>query len=126
MKEEYLNIGKIDTYKYQKLSNKKITTNEVIITNKQIEHINSQRMGIYEKYKNLLKEVVEELDYIIEDDKHKETGLVIKKYNKNVVVVLRLNTSTGKRKNSIITIWEIKEKRLERYLLTHKIIYKKE
>ena len=65
-------------------------------------------------------------DYIIEDPKHKETGLVIKKHDKDVVVVLKLNTSEEDKKNSIITIWEIKEKRLQRYLLTHKTIYKKE
>lgn len=53
-------------------------------------------------------------------------GLIIKKYNKNVIVVLKLNTNNNKFKNSIITVWEIKDKRLERYLMTHKIIYKKE
>lgn len=61
-----------------------------------------------------------------EDTKHKETGLVIKKYDKNAVVVLKLNTSDGVKKNSIITMWGIKDKRLQRYLLTHETIYKKE
>lgn len=65
-------------------------------------------------------------DYIVEDTKHNDTGLVIKKYDKNIVLVLRLNTSSDDKKNSIITIWEIKDRRLERYLLTHKIIYKNE
>lgn len=126
MENEYINIGKIDINKYAKLCEKEITTNEVIITNKQIEHINEERKGTYEKYKNKLKQIITNPDYIIEDTKHKETGLVIKKYSKNVILVLKLNTSNNEKKNSIITIWEIKEKRLERYLLTHKIIYKKE
>lgn len=93
MEKEYINIGKIDIRKYARLFNKSIITNEVIITYKQIEHINEERIGIFEKYKNKLKEVIENPDYIIEDTKHKETGLVIKKYNKNVVVVLKLNTA---------------------------------
>lgn len=38
--EEYVNIGKIDTSKYTKLCTNKIITDEVIITYKQIEHIN--------------------------------------------------------------------------------------
>lgn len=126
MEFEYINIGKIDINKYSKLCEKKITTDEVIITNKQIEHINEERKGTYKKYENRLKEIITNPDYIIEDTKHEETGLVIKKYSKNIIVVLKLNTSNDERKNSIITIWEIKEKRLERYLLTHKIIYKKE
>lgn len=100
---------------------KEITTNEVIITNKQIAHINEERKGTYEKYQNKLKHIITNPDYIIEDTKHNETALVIKKYSKNVILVLKLNTSYNEKKNSIITIWEIKEKRLERYLLTHKI-----
>ena len=104
MEEEYINIGKINIDKYQNLCDKPIITDEVIITYKQIEHINEERAGIYEKYKNILREIVENPDYIIKDTKHEETGLVIKKYDKNVVVVLRLNTSNDEKKNSIITI----------------------
>lgn len=126
MQEEYVKIGTIDINKYAQLCNKEIFTDEVIITYKQIEHINEQRMGIYDKYKDKLEEIIKKPDYIVVDTKHKETGLVIKRYDKNVVLVLRLNTSIDCRKNSIITIWEIKEKRLERYLFTHKTIYKKE
>lgn len=126
MEEEYVNIGKLDINKYQNLCNKPIITDEVIITYKQIEHINEERQGIYDKYKNELLEIIKNPDYIIEDPKHNETGLVVKKYDKDVVVVLRLNTSEEDMKNSIITIWEIKEKRLNRYLFTHKTIYKKE
>lgn len=126
MEEEYINIGKIDINKYKNLCDKDIVTDEVIITYKQIEHINEERIGVYEKYKDDLEEIITNPDYIIKDTKHEETGLVIKRYDKNAVLVLRLNTSTDEKKNSIITIWEIKDKRLERYLLTHKTIYKKE
>ena len=124
--EEYINICKLDKQIYKNISNKEIKNEEVIITYKQIEHINDERFGIYDKYKDKLKEVIKEPDYIIEDTKHEETGLVIKKYDKDIVIVLKMNTSEDDKKNSIITIWEIKQKRLERYLLTHKIIYKKE
>lgn len=126
MEEEYINIGKIDINKYKDLCDKRIATDEVIITLKQIEHINEERFGTYDKYKDKLEDIIKNPDYIIADTKHKETGLIIKKYDKNAVIVLKLNTSTNTRKNSIITIWEIKDKRLERYLMTHKTIYKKE
>ena len=124
--EEYINIGNLNINMYSNLCKNEIITDEVIITLKQIEHINEQRQGIYDKYKDNLFEIISNPDYIIEDTKHKDTGLVIKKYEKDIVVVLKLNTSEEDKKNSIITIWEIKQKRLDRYLLTHKIIYKKE
>lgn len=126
MEEEYINIGKIDISKYKNLCSKDIVTDEVIITYKQIEHIKEEHLGIYEKYKDNLREIISNPDYIIEDTKHSETGLVIKRYDKNIVIVLKLNTSCNDKKNSIITIWEIKNKRLQRYLLTHTTIYKKE
>ncbi len=125
MKKEYINICKLNRDLYKKL-NFNITTNDVIITYKQIEHINEKRNGIYDKYKNNLKDIIINPNYIIEDSKHKDTVLVIKQYDKNVVLVLKLNTNVDAKKNSIITIWEIKNKRLQRYLLTHKTIYKNE
>lgn len=124
--EEYINIGKIDIEKYSDLCENEIITDEVIITFKQIEHIDEERYGIFEKYKDSLEEIVLNPDYIIKDTKHKDTGLVIKRYEKDVVVVLKLNTADKEKKNSIITIWEIKDKRLQRYLVTHKIVYKSE
>ena len=117
MEEEYVEIGKIDIKKYSKLCENQIITNEVIITYKQIEHINEERPGVFDKYKDKLEDVIKTPDYIIEDPKHKETGLVIKKYEKDVVVVLKLNTSEEDKKNSIITIWEIKEKKITKIFI---------
>lgn len=124
--EEYVNIGKIDIEKYKSITDKQIITEEVIITYKQIKHINEKEERNFSKYKSKLKSIIEDPDYIIKDTKHKDTGLVVKKFDSNVIVVLKLETANIAKKNSIITIWEIKDKRLERYLLTHKTIYKKE
>ncbi|MBE5821157.1 MAG: hypothetical protein E7311_01035 [Clostridiales bacterium] len=126
MEKEYITVGKIEKSKYNNLCKKTIKTDEVVITYKQIEHIEQKRVGIFNKYKERLRDIIENPDYIIKDRKHDETGLIIKKIEKNVIVVLKLNTNKRNRKNSIITIWEIKDKRLKRYLLTHKLIYKKE
>lgn len=124
--EEYINIGKIDIEKYSGLCESEIITDEVVITFKQIEHINEERYGVFEKYKDNLGEIVLNPDYIIKDTKHKDTGLVVKQYDKDIIVILKLNTAEKEKKNSIITIWEVKAKRLQRYLVTHKIIYKSE
>ena len=124
--EEYVNIGKIDIEKYKSITDKQIITEEVIITYKQIKHINEKEERNFSKHKSKLKSMIEDPDYIIKDTTHKDTGLVVKKFDSNVIVVLKLETANIAKKNSIITIWEIKDKRLERYLLTHKTIYKKE
>ena len=123
--KEYLHIGTIDILKLSQICDN-ITTNEVIITYKQIEHIETKHKGLYSQYKNKLFEIISDPDYILNDSSKAETGLVVKKYYKNIVLVLRLNTCTDDRKNSIITMWEIKDKRLQSYLKTHKTIYKKE
>ena len=119
-------VGKIDKNKYNSIANN-ITTKDVVLLPKQIEHIEERHKGIYSKYKNEINNILDKPDYIFKDPKHKETALLIKKYDNNVEVVLKLNTNTKNNfKNSIITMWEIKDKRLERYKQTHEIIYKKE
>ncbi len=71
-------------------------------------------------------------DYIIRDDKHENTGLVIKKLQmagqRNIQVVLRICTSQDEQdyKNSIISCWEISERRLINYLRNKDILYKRE
>lgn len=125
MRKEYITIGTINISKLSLLCDN-ITTDEVIITFKQIEHIENQRKGLYDQYKNKLFEIIANPDYILDDPKQAETGLIIKKYEKNIVIVLKINRCNDNRKNPIITMWEIKDKRLESYLKTHKTIYKKE
>lgn len=123
--EEYMNDFEIlvtEKLKNKEIRKPKISNISVKLTNGLLElDISKIDFNIDE-----LKDIIENPDYIIKDTKHTDTGLVIKKYDKDLVIVLKLNTSDNKKKNSIITIWEIKEKRFERYLLTHKIIYKKE
>lgn len=119
-------VGKIDKSKYKSIANN-ITTKDVVLLPKQIEHIEKRHKGIYSKYKNEINNILNSPDYIFKDPKHKNTALLIRKYDNNVEVVLKLNTDTKNNyKNSIITMWEIKDKRLERYKETHRIIYKKE
>ena len=45
--EEYINIGKLDINKYCQLCENELLTDEVIITYKQIEHINEKRLNRY-------------------------------------------------------------------------------
>ena len=119
-------VGKIDKNRYKNIA-ENITTKDVVLLPKQIEHIEEKHKGVYLKYKNEINNILDNPDYIFKDPKHKNTALLVKKYDNNVEVVLKLNTDTKNNfKNSIITMWEIKDKRLERYKQTHEIVYKKE
>jgi hypothetical protein len=117
-------IGKINKELYSKI-NKDISTDELIITDKQIEHINQRHPGVYDKYKNQIIEIVNNPDYIFKDKKE-NTALVVKQLEGNVELVLRLMTDKDTSyKNSIITMWEISDSRLRNYIRNSKIVYSK-
>jgi len=118
-------VGRIDLVKYSGLFSA-IATDEVILTPLQREHIREKREKTYQKYKDHLAEILAYPDYILEDPKHVDTVLVFKRFNHFAEIVLRLSTGSGEKKNSIITMWEIKEPRMQRYLFTHKTLYKRE
>lgn len=122
-------IGKIDIEKY-KCVTEDIRTDEVIITDKQIEHIKIRHPNDYEKFHLFFKEIVENPDYIIEANKP-NTALILKEIKneqEQFKAVLRLATSSDNitYKNSIITFMKINDKEWARLLRNKKILYKSE
>ena len=123
-------VGKIDREIYKCITND-IVTDEVVITDNQIQHILDRHPDAYETAMKEMRTAIESPDYIIADDKHKNTGLVIKKFKvkgDNLQLVLRVCTQEDEAgyKNSVISCWKISEKRLENYLKNKRILYKKE
>lgn len=123
-------IGKIDRGIYSCVT-KDIRTDEVVITDNQIQHIKERHPEAFEKAMRDVKSTIENPDYIIADDKHKNTGLVIrniKREEEHLLLVLRICTSVDEPgyKNSVISSWEISERRLQNYLRNKRILYKKE
>lgn len=121
-------VGKLNKEIYRCIS-EEIRTDEVIITEERIQHVNERHPGEHEKIKEYLKDAIENPDYIIED-KHPDTGLIIKKIKAGdtyIQLVLRVCTSKDEIefKNSIISLWEISENRLKNYLRNKSILYKK-
>ncbi|MBQ3145364.1 MAG: hypothetical protein IJB90_02135 [Clostridia bacterium] len=118
-------IGKIDKRKF-KLITKDITTEIVILTDKQIEHIRFRHPNDYERYFKYIKEIVEMPDYILNDVKP-NTGILLKRISNDKIfqLVLRLHTSEDKRKykNSIITFLRINEKKYNQYMRNKKIVW---
>ena len=122
-------VGKINRDIYKCIT-EDIVTDEVIITENQMEHILDRHPDAYEEVINYLSDIISDPDFIIED-KHDNTGLVIKKIKMEkeyAQMVLRICTSDDNPnyKNSVISCWEISEKRLQNYLRNKRILYKKE
>lgn len=122
-------LGKLDWEIYDCISNNHIT-DEVIITEEQIEHIRERHPEAYIDTMHYVRDILDDPDYIFRD-KHPHTGLVVKKIEndkESSLLVLKIITSDNKKdyKNSVITSWKITEKRLNNYLRNKDIIYKKE
>lgn len=122
-------VGKIDIEIYNCIT-KDITTDEVIITDKQIDHIKNRHPNDYELFNKYFEKIVEQPDYIIETNKP-FTALILKEIqidNKKFKTVVRLATSndTPSYKNSIITFMKIDDREWNRILKNKKILYKSE
>ena len=122
-------VGKINRNIYRCIT-EDIVTDDVIITENQMQHILDRHPEAYKEVIDYLSDIIQEPDLIIKD-KHKNTGLVVKKIktgNEYAQMVLRICTSNDdpNYKNSVISCWEISEKRLQNYLRNKTILYKKE
>lgn len=87
-------IGKINQ-KIYKCITEDIITEEVIITDNQIQHIKDRHPEAYNKVLKNIQETISTPDYIIRD-KHAYTGLIIKRIQTEegfLQIVLRLCTS---------------------------------
>lgn len=122
-------VGKINREIYKCVTDD-ILTDEVVITDKQIQHIKDRHPNDYERFSTYFGEIVEKPDYIIEANKP-NTALILKeiqRQNEIFKTVLRLVTSgdNPQYKNSIITFMKIDEKEWNRLLRNKKVLYKKE
>lgn len=121
-------VGTIDKEIY-KVVTSDIRTQEVVITEKQIEHIQQRHPGDFEKYKQFFKIAIQDPDYILRANKI-NTAMILKEINmdgEGVKLILRLQTSDDPvaYKNSIITFQKISAKRYARYVKNAEILYQK-
>ncbi len=120
-------IGKLDKSIYQCVTDD-IITDEVVITEKQIEHIKLRHPNDYERFSQYFKEIVGSPDYIIEANKP-NSALILKEIQTNeeqFKAVVRIATSSDNQsyKNSIITFMKIDDKEWKRLINNKKILYK--
>lgn len=122
-------IGKINVEKLGKYG-KKVVTEEVVLTNERIKHIKEHHPGDYEKYSKYISKIIENPDYIIKDNKNIDTILYMKKIkeiDKNIQIVVRMNSNKKEKykKNSILTLWKIKEKTYRQLIRNKEILWSK-
>ena len=122
-------IGKLDRKLYSCVT-ADIVTDDVIITERQIQHIIERHPPDYEAFSASLQAIIEAPDYILEANKP-HTAVILKElcFNGKVVkTILRLATSTDDPtyKNSIITFMKIDKKDWDRLLRNKRILYKRE
>lgn len=121
-------IGKIDIEKYKCVTNKKILTNEVIITDNRIEHIIKRRGQLfYDEYYKYFEQIIKNPDYIFKDIKE-DTAIVSKCFvhkGKTINLVLRLVVQGDDPtfKNSIITAVGESQKRFAQRLRNNNPLY---
>lgn len=122
-------VCKIDRSLYR-IVEQDLVTDEVIITDQQILHIEEGHPGDYNRLAAYIPDVLQQPDYILRGNRP-HTALVLKQISTpemTAEVVLRLKVSGDPEeyKNSIITMWNISQKRFRRLLRQSEILYKKE
>ena len=122
-------IGKINKNIY-KCVTEDITTEEVIITDNQINHIKNRHPNDYENFSSYFSDILSDPDFILEANKS-NTAFILKQITENdltVQLILRLQTSQDPKgyKNSIITFLKIDIKTWNKYLRNKKILYRKD
>lgn len=122
-------IGKINKNIY-KCVTEDITTEEVIITDNQINHIKNRPPNDYENFSSYFSDILSDPDFILEANKP-NTAFILKQITENdltVQLILRLQTSQDPKgyKNSIITFLKIDIKTWNKYLRNKKILYRKD
>ena len=107
-----------------------ITTEHVIITDKQLEHIRERHPDISATVMEQLTEIIHAPDYIIETDMPYTTNILkhLEINGKGYQLVLRIRTDSDPEEfqNSVITFMSVNEKRYRQYLRNRKILYSRE
>lgn len=105
-------ITKLDRNKLEKYK-KGLVTEEVILTDERLyEHILLFHENEYKELRPYLKSIIDNPDYIIEDNRHEDTMIYLKQIkniekNGRVVIKLALGQDKEHNKNSIITMMKL-------------------
>ena len=122
-------IGKLDK-KLDSCVSENIVTDDVIITDRQIQHIMQRHPGDYERFSCYIPEILKDPDFSLEANKP-DSAFVMKRIaveGRNFQLILRLKTSLDpvEYQNSIITFLKIDQKKWDKYLRNKNVLYRAE
>ena len=122
-------ICNLDPHIYKVITTSIVTT-QVIITDRQLEHIRERHPDISESVIAQLEKIISSPDYIIETDMPSTANILkhLEINGKGYQLILRIKTDSDpvEFQNSIITLMSVNEKRYRQYLRNRKILYKRE
>lgn len=122
-------IGKIDKAKIG-IYKDKIITDRVMISKERIQHIKEHHPELKDEEVSFIKDIIKNPDYVFKDRKNVDTILMAKEIirnNKNYISVVKLNTNKEykDKSNTIISFWNISQKKLGQFIRNEEIIYRK-
>lgn len=103
-----LDINKLVIYKNSLITDKVILTNERLY-----QHILIYHKLEYEQLKEHIRNIIENPDYIIEDNRHSDTMIYLKQVGNlkgRIIIKLALGQDEEHNKNSIITIMKLNDR----------------
>lgn len=110
----------------------KLITEEVVLTDERLyEHILLYHEEEYKQLRTYIKSIIENPDYIVEDNRHEDTMIYLKQIddigkNGRVVIKLALGQDKEHNKNSIITLMRLNKRTWGQTIRNRgKIIWKK-
>ena len=92
-------------------------------------HILERHRADYEQYGMYISEVIATPDIILEDCKHPHTAMFIRhieETNVNVIVKVAYADSNSDLESSVITMYQLNEKKIEKMIKKNVLIYKNE
>lgn len=121
-------VGHIDVEKYRCIA-ENISTDEVIITDERIIHIQKNHPGDYECLSRHISDVLRDPDYILEANKP-NTGILLKDIVSSgekirVIVRVKVESDPDGYKNSILSFWRIGSATWGKNIKNKKILYAK-
>ena len=119
-------VGKLDKDIYKCITDD-IATDEVIITDERIAHIEERHPLDYERYYSYIPEIIKNPDYILKANKP-NTAMILKEINsgkEKFQLILRIKTSADEKnfKNSVITFLKVNERTWNKYLRNKVVLY---
>ena len=121
--EEIVNksiVGKFDITKYDNTI--KTTTKDVVLLPERLEHIKTKHPEV-EKYIKEISNIIKQPDMVLKEVKRENTIWIIKKYDNNIKITLKLNTDNNKNyKNSIIQMQYMRDSEIKRNIKNSKVI----